>query len=178
MKLSSSNQNKIKEFKRIIKDLEIVSGPDLKEVQGTMDEVIIYKSLQAGRDFIVEDTILKIDGKEVVDIKFNQEEILKQGQKASWIVSLGYNDGGTITVYRGIVNGTIVKKTGEGFGFDPYFLPEHSSKTLAQLEQEGLKDQYSARNIALQKLKNKQYLKVKDIKSIPKWEGLYQNETA
>jgi len=93
MKISTSNQNKINEIKRIFPNIEVVKGADLKEVLGTMDEVILYKSLDAGKDFVVEDTILTIDGQEVVDIRWNQKDKLKNTKKVSWIVSLGYNDG-------------------------------------------------------------------------------------
>ena len=68
--LISSSQGKIKEFKEFVPHLEIQTGKDLPEVLGTMDEVIIYKSLLAGKDYLVEDTIVSIDNEEIVDIKF------------------------------------------------------------------------------------------------------------
>lgn len=177
MILQTSNKDKIREFKRIFgNELEIQNGYDIKEVMGSMDEVILYKSLDAGKNIIVEDTILTIDGKEVVDIRWNQEDKLKNAKKAQWIVSLAYNDGNTISVYRGIVNGIIVEPSINGFGFDPYFLPDGSDITLSQLDKEGKKDLFSARVKALLNLKNDKAEFRKEIKDIPIWNGQYQNE--
>lgn len=67
--LVSSNKNKIEEFKLYISNLKIQEGKDLKEVDGTIDEVIIYKAKAAGKGFIVEDTIVSVDNKEIVDIR-------------------------------------------------------------------------------------------------------------
>lgn len=177
MILTTSNKNKIKEFKDILgNDLIIQSGKDIKEVDGTMDEVILYKSLEAGKGFIVEDTILICDGKEVVDIRWNQEDKLKNIKTASWIVSLGYNDGKNLNVFRGIINGIIVEPKCEGFGFDPYFLPDGSDITLAELDKQGLKNNFSARKIALLNLKNNNFYSSIKINEIEKWNGKYQNE--
>lgn len=176
MKLSSSNQNKITEFKRIIPELEIIQGKDLKEVNGTHQEVILYKALDAGKDMIVEDTILMIDGVEVVDIRWNQEDKLKNAKDVKWIVNIGYNDGKTIYISSGVITGTIVSPRGTGFGFDPYVQPDNSSKTLAELEIEGKKDHFSARVIALQNFKNKVFVSSTDINTIKPWTGKYQNQ--
>jgi inosine/xanthosine triphosphate pyrophosphatase family protein len=177
MILCSSNKFKIKEFQRILGDnLTIQSSKDLKEVDGTALDVIIYKSLEAGKNFIVEDTILTVDGKEVVDIRWSQDEVLKEGLKSEWIVSLGYNDGTYIYVYQGIITGTIVKTNCNGYGFDPYFLPTNSSLTLCELDIIGKKDDFSARVIALKNLKNNLYIKKIKISDIPTWNGNYQNE--
>jgi len=176
MKLSSSNKNKINEFKRILPDIEVIEGSDLKEVQGTIDEVIIHKSLDAGKDMVVEDTILIVDGQEVVDIKWNKLYKTENTKKVSWIVSLGYNDGKNIYISRGIINGVLVEHNGvDGFGFDPYFLPDGSELTLAELEHNGIKDNFSARYLALLNLKNKRYIIKKDILDIEPWTGSYQN---
>ncbi len=71
MYLTTSNKNKIAEFKSILGDkITIKKGKDVKEVNGNIDEVIIYKSLDSRINSIVEDTILEVDGKEVVDIRY------------------------------------------------------------------------------------------------------------
>ena len=181
MKLVSSNETKLKEFQRILPEMDILKGLDLKEVQGTPEEVIIYKSLEAGKGTVVEDTILIIEGEEVIDIKWKIEELknLKSSNciKASWQVMLGYNTGNKIEIFKGIVNGIIIpNSTDTGYGFDPYFLPDGSDVTLAQLEQEGNKDKFSARTNALTHLKIKRKDKVLRINTIPEWKGKYQNE--
>jgi XTP/dITP diphosphohydrolase len=46
---------------------------------------------------------------------------------------LGYREKDKIYVFKGEVVGKIVLSRGNaGFGFDPYFLPEGSKKTLAE----------------------------------------------
>ena len=183
MKILTSNKNKLLEFQRILKDnnIEVATGEDLEEVLGNREEVITYKSLSAGKDVMVEDTILSVDGKDVVDIRFKLEELLNKVSrygaitKLSWIVNLGYNDGSYIYIYTGVVDGIFTQKTTDGFGFDPYFLPNWANASLAQLEKEGRKDDYSARILALNNFMQKRFTKKIKIKDIPKWDGAYQN---
>lgn len=178
--LSTSNQNKIEEFESILgNSLTIQKGKDLKEVAGTVDEVIIYKALAAGKDFIVEDTILEVEGKEVVDIRYCIEKYSKKEIAAKWIVSLGYNNGTEIIIYRGIIEGKLISVDcipQDSFGFDSYFIPliNNNDKTLYQLKKVGLKDTYSARRIALMNLIKNDYVTKKLIKNIPAWNGAYQ----
>lgn len=50
-KIISSNQNKINEYKRFgLSNLEVLNGKDIREVAGTSEEVISYKSLEAGEE--------------------------------------------------------------------------------------------------------------------------------
>ena len=132
--LVSSNKNKIAEFRKYISGLTIESGKDLQEVSSDMDTVITYKAYDAGEGYIVEDTILKVNGQEVVDIRWKKAS-LKDGDKVEWIVSLGYNDGDTITVYRGVTHGKIIlgRENSEAFGFDDLVIPQGSTKTLFEL---------------------------------------------
>ncbi|HZY80722.1 MAG TPA: RdgB/HAM1 family non-canonical purine NTP pyrophosphatase [Cyclobacteriaceae bacterium] len=57
--------------------------------------------------------------------------------------------------FEGIVNGTIVKdgRGTNGFGYDPFFLPDGFSKTLGEMTLEE-KNDISARAIAVRKLAN------------------------
>jgi len=180
MELITSNKKKLEEFKRILPEIKSRPGDDLREVEGTAKEVIMYKSLEAGIGAIVEDTILIINGEEVVDIKWKIDELKKLKPvdtiKASWQVMLGYNNGEEINIYRGIVNGIIIPDSKDrGYGFDPYFLPDGSDVTLARLEQEGRKDNFSARKNALISLKKDRPEDVIKIKYINEWDGEYQN---
>jgi inosine/xanthosine triphosphate pyrophosphatase family protein len=178
MILISSNETKIKEFKKYLGDLlTIESGKDLKEVKGTMDEVITYKSIEAGKNYIVEDTILIINGEEVVDIRWKLDT-LKEGDEAIWITSLGYNIDDKIKVYRGIQKGIItLEKNLTGFAFDPYFIPvelsESSNLTLTEIGED--KQFYSARIKALKNLMNEKVEFEVNINDIEKWNGNYQN---
>ena len=187
MYLISSNETKLKEFKRILPEISILKGKDLKEVDGTPEEVIIYKSIEAGKNTVVEDTILVIDGKEIVDIKWkiNQLKKLKSNKtiKAKWEVLIGYNNGTEIYIYKGVVNGRINPNSKDkGYQFDPFFIPNDNyfeknidNKSLAVLENENKKDYFSARKNALINFKNSNVYKIINIKDVPEWKGKYQN---
>jgi len=182
MKIVTSNTNKLREFQRFGLNYEMAPGLDLLEVKGTMDEVIVYKALDAGAGLIVEDTILEIDGQEVVDIRWKIDELKTlnqpEGIPARWIVSLGYNDGDTIQVYRGIVEGFLINPVEipeDAFGFDPYFVPAGQQFTLAELELEGSKDDYSARKLAVVNMINQNATLEVPVIDLKPWTGDYQH---
>lgn len=174
MIFTTSNSQKIKEIMRVFPNVSIVKGQDLREVLGNYQEVIVHKALDAGKGFVVEDTILEIDGIEVVDIKWNQDAKIKEAKKVCWRVSLGYNDGIRIKVWTGTTNGIIVKPQVKGYGFDPYILPHGFNVTVAQLDKENRKDEVSPRKKALLKLKNEKTDFEVLISEIPRWNGEYQ----
>lgn len=62
---------------------------------------------------------------------------------------------GKVHTFEGIVNGSILttRRGNDGFGYDPVFLPDHSSKTLAEMSMEE-KNQVSHRANAVRKLVN------------------------
>jgi inosine/xanthosine triphosphate pyrophosphatase family protein len=187
MYLVSSNDKKLAEFRRLGLDIQIKKGLDLKEVQGTPDQVILYKALDAGKDMVVEDTILVIDGEEVVDIRWKLDQI-KTAKDAQWVVSLGYNDGEYIHVYRGVIEGRLLSRrmvgilrflrilpNGDNFGFDPFFVPDGTFRTLDSLNKIGMKDQYSARRLAVCSLLDSHPIFSQKIIDIPDWTGKYQH---
>lgn len=176
--LVTSNQSKIAEFKRFGLDFEIVSGNDVKEVNGTIDEVIIYKALESSNRRIVEDTVLLVDGIEIVDIRYKIHSLKEQSrQSIMWVVSLGIRDRGYIYVYRGSVpcllhNDGVVHE--DAFGFDALLRPINSQLSFYELEHLGIKDKYSPRKIAVQNmLAGKYCLKVKE-SDVAEWTGGYQ----
>ena len=173
--LMSSNKDKLKEFKQFIPNIEMKKGPDLKEVDGTKKEVALYKSLMSGENTIIEDTILMINDEEVVDIKWKVKS-LKKNVDASWITTLAVNKDGVIYLYEGCVNGKIIpeKFTEDSFGFDSVFQPKNSDMTLHELKDK--KESYSARKIAIEKLKNNNFYFKEIVKNIPTWEGKWQNK--
>jgi non-canonical purine NTP pyrophosphatase (RdgB/HAM1 family) len=65
---------------------------------------------------------------------------------------------GKVQTFEGTVNGEIIteKRGGQGFGYDPIFLPEGYNKTFAELGTD-IKNQISHRARATQKLA--EYLK-------------------
>lgn len=80
---TTSNKFKSQEFKKYLPSVKIKKGKDLDEVMGTKEDVIIYKSLDAGEGYLVEDTILIVNGEEIVDIRWKADE-LEEGDKATW----------------------------------------------------------------------------------------------
>jgi len=179
MKLLSSNKNKLKEYQEYFPEVESAIGPDIREVLGTKEEVIIYKTLEQEDNVLVEDTILEIleDGewREVVDIKFKMKSI-QRNVKARWIVSIGVKKNDVLKLYEGSILGTLNQSFEKGFGFDPFFIPEGETLTLHQLNKKGEKRNHSARMKAIENIKNNKVYKELLIKDIPLWKGKYQNE--
>ena len=175
VKLITSNPYKFKEFQKLIPNISMENGQDLKEVDGTKEEVAIYKALMAGDNCMVEDTILEVNGKEIVDIRWKIKE-LKTGQKSVWITTLALNKNNHIILFKGEISGTLdtEKFIKDTFGFDSVFIPNNSNKSLHELKNE--KDNFSARKLAIQNfMKNNSY-KIISIESIPKWTGKWQND--
>lgn len=178
-KLVTSNKNKLEEFKRFgLSDLVIEKGRDLAEVDSNDMDVILYKSLAAGTMRIVDDTSLDIEDAQIgTNVRWLLDNIAEYaGRRAIWTVLLGKNTGTTIEVYKGTIEGYIVNRpvTTSTFGFDSHFMPNGTNQTLEELEQEGLKDQYSARKNAVMNLLDNDPVAVYPIDSIPEWTGTYQ----
>ena len=179
---------------------------DIEEVDGTIEEVILYKSKDArsqnhiptGTSIVVEDTIIRnLDtGKDITDIKWNVNA-LEEGTNVEWITSLGLNDGINIYIFQGKERGIITRQRGDdGFAFDPYFIPTklyqeytkdytlngvnygklYPNHTLGELDKIGVKDLFSARMTALKNLSEFRLDRVVSLVDIPEWEGRYQNE--
>ena len=178
--LATSNVRKLREFQRFGLQVSMAMGVDLPEVDGSPDDVIIHKALAAGVDRIVEDTILEVRGEAMVDIRWRLDEVLAlDGAPARWITSLGYNNGRSVRVYRGIVRGHITARgpaPSEAFGFDPFFVPEGSDQSLYMLERLGRKDEYSARKLACDAMQRDRAVLVRPIAQIPAWTGAWQAE--
>ncbi|MNJ90354.1 dITP/XTP pyrophosphatase [compost metagenome] len=180
--LVTSKENKLKEFQRYgISDLKMEKGLDLQEVQSDEITVVLHKAKTAGKNRIVEDTSLHIEGENVgVNVKWMLDNIHEfAGKSAYWEVLIGLNDGDSIRIYRGRTYGTIVKNEEfldeSIFGFDANFRVKGIGKTLHELEKEGIKDNHSARKDATFELCNNNYFYSIDIANILEWTGQYQN---
>ena len=179
MKLISSNPHKIWEFRDILWDkLEIKEWIDIKEVDGTAREVILHKAIDAWEGYIVEDTIVKIDWVEQVDIRWNIEGLKDHvWKKVQWIVHIWHNTWDSVIIYKGVISGIISNSSGDsGFWFDPYFIPKWEKQTLAELNKVWLKHNHSARKIALENLLNQKEEEKIEIIDIPEWTWGYQSE--
>jgi len=160
MKLQSSNAYKISEFTRLFGDTNIIveEGKDLKEVLGSIDEVVVYKSKAAGMDILIEDSTMIVNGKEEVEIKW-KFGTLKTGDKVDWIVSLGVWVNEEIRVYKGVISTIVDRGRGdEGVAFD--------------IE----KDLIDPRAMAVRKLLSGKPDFTIEVDKMREWEGEWQND--
>lgn len=173
-KLNTSNPGKFEEFKRLFakygSTLE-TSHIDLKEIDADPIKVVAHKASQLGENIIVEDTSLDIEGASVgVNIRWLLDHLTEYaGRKAEWTVLLAFRENNQIYIYKGSISGTIVQPRGTtGFGFDPVFLPNGSTKTLA----ESKPDLFNARAKAVESLLQGSVWAKHPI--IENWEGPWQ----
>jgi len=175
-KLNTSNLGKFEEFKRMFAQYGITLEAthfDLKEIDADPISVVAHKASQLGDHVIIEDTSLEIEGASVgVNVRWLLDHLPEYaGRKTYWTVLLAYREGNEVIIYKGCVSGTIVQPSGtSGFGFDPVFLPEGASKTLA----ESKPDQYNARAKAVEALVKKKGAITHPV--IEKWEGPWQSD--
>ncbi|HCT94939.1 MAG: non-canonical purine NTP pyrophosphatase, RdgB/HAM1 family [Bacteroidetes bacterium GWE2_39_28] len=154
-------------------DLGIIES--IPEDAPTLEENALFKARylweRTGRDVFADDTGLEVEAlngapgvmsaryaSEDCDSGKNMQKLLKElkgisNRKARFrtVVALILN--GDTHLFEGVVNGTILEGlsgTG-GFGYDPLFLPDGYTKTLAELSYEE-KNLISHRGIAMRKL--------------------------
>ncbi len=184
MKLVTSNKFKLKEFQRFGLNIQMEEGLDLREVLGTSKEVVIYKAIEAGANLLVEDTILTVNGIEIVDIREKISDIdTFICQEALWTVSLSCVINNEVLIASATIKGTIKHPNtdpSKAFGFDPYFYPNDNKENLSlhALELQGKKDNYSARKNAIFNFINKKgNFETIALNKIKKWTGKYQDIT-
>ena len=137
-KINTSNPGKLTEFERLFHKFNAnISSTriDLKEIKADPISVAVHKASQVDEGVLVEDTSLNIEGADVgINVRWLMDHLPEYaGRKASWVVLLACRKGEEVYVYEGKVEGSIVLPRGEGgFGFDPVFLPDGASQTLAQ----------------------------------------------
>lgn len=179
--LGSSSKGKLDEYQGFNLPFPQEVLPDAPEVLGSEEDVIIYKSLHFGDNFLVEDTSLEVEGESVgVNIKWLIKELHGnpkfQHKKAFWSVYLGVVQSGILYIVRARVSGVIhmEKKVEDAFGFDSVFVPEGSSSSLWELKQMGIHEKFSARKLAVDKLLRGDFDKIIKASLIPEWKGSYQ----
>lgn len=179
IRLVSSNDRKLAEFAEMGLPMDMAVGVDLPEVDGTPDEVIVHKSVAAGAGTLVEDTILFIDGVPVVDVRWRLGELGNaEGASSTFIVSLALNDGESVSVWQGRVDGRIVSPGGvpqDSFGFDAFFVPDGSGGIdLHSLALCGRKHEFSARARAVRSLLERAPDLQFEITEVQPWSGSWQ----
>jgi XTP/dITP diphosphohydrolase len=173
-KLNTSNSGKFAEFKRLFAKYGSILETthfDLEEIDADPIKVVAHKASQLGENIIVEDTSLDVEGASVgINIRWLLNHLAEYaGHKAEWTVLLAFRQDDQIHIYKGSVSGTIVLPTGNtGFGFDPVFLPNGSTETLA----ESKPDIFNARAKAVESLLKGDVWTKHPI--IENWEGPWQ----
>jgi XTP/dITP diphosphohydrolase len=173
-KLNTSSRGKFEEFKRLFAQFGIpleVSHIDLKEIEASPVEVIAHKASQLGENILVEDTSLEIEGASVgINVRWLLDHLADyEGRKAEWTVLLAFRQGDRVFIYKAAVPGTIVEPRGaSGFGFDPVFLPNGATQTLA----ESKPDAFNARAKAVKVLMQGNIWATHPV--IEEWEGPWQ----
>lgn len=182
MHLLSSNPKKLEEYTRYGLTLEMREGEDLPEVDGSIEEIALYKAKMAGHGAVVEDTVVIVDGTVWNDIKWKKHLLPHfHGKPIVQVITLGHNTGTHIELYQAKLEGVITTPSverAEAFGFDAYLIPKGETLSLDELEQLDRKEEFSPRRWAAEALKNKETLSITHIDDIPQWSGAWQNAEA
>ncbi len=172
LEVATGNENKLKEFRRILKVVQVI-GKNLKveEVQSNDPyKVVSEKAKEAYKlngfnPILVEDTSMDIKGLNgkpgpYVNDFFSDAGIRKE-VAGNWLkdkdrsavarVLLAIFDGITVQIWEGKVEGTISKspRGTNGFGWDDIFIPVNQTKTFAEMSS-AEKDKHSMRVRALE----------------------------
>jgi XTP/dITP diphosphohydrolase len=173
IELATKNQNKINEFKRLLKDYEIVAKDiDVEEIQSIDPiKVISFKAKEAFKanqfnPILVEDTSLEIKGlsnkpgtyvKDFLgDLEMRKmvSEVWLKNRDRSCIarVMLGIFDGKEVHYWEGKIEGMIAESPSgmNGFDWDDIFIPKGENRTFAEMDSK-TKDAFSMRKIAIEK---------------------------
>ncbi|MCD6474324.1 MAG: XTP/dITP diphosphatase [Thermoplasmata archaeon] len=165
----TGNRHKYVEAKKIIDDIEMKHIPYPEIQADSLEEVakfgIDYLKNKIEAKFFLEDSGLFIDALKgfpgvysaYVFKTIGNDGILKlmegkKERKAYFKAVIAYYDG-SVHIFQGICYGEIaMEKRGEGFGYDPIFVPEGSKKTFGEMSKEE-KNKYSHRGKALMAFK-------------------------
>lgn len=173
----TGNIGKFKEVKEILRPLEVKQlDLDLPEIQEIDSKKIIedklsraceyYKDNEKINEFFVEDTSLEIFSLKGLPGSLVKWFLKTLGNKGIYNLVednkdkgaiaktlIGYkNQEGEIHFFKGILDGRISSPKGEGFGWDPIFVPRGYEKTFGQMDEKE-KNKISMRKQALQQFK-------------------------
>lgn len=171
LSFASSNNHKFLEAKNILNTFGIklsFSKLNLEEIQSnSLKEIALKKARDAyskcRRPIIVEDDGLFIDSLGGFPGPYSSYafktignkgilNLLKNNRKAKFISVIAYCDETIIQSFDAKLDGNISKsQKGQGWGYDPIFVPNNSQKTLAEINN---KNELSHRYNALKKFSN------------------------
>ena len=171
IEVATANRSKLEEFRRILRDYEVVGRKlDIEEVQ-SLDpyKVVRHKAIEAykANDYnpiLVEETSLFIrglGGRPGTYIKDFSEDIeMRRMIVETWLrgrdrtalakVLIAIFDGNETHIHEGNTEGVIADclRGTNGFGWDDMFVPKGNARTFAEMSSEE-KDHYSMRRKAL-----------------------------
>ena len=167
----SSNTHKFEEAKEILDSFGIsiqFFKLNLEEIQSnSIKEIATKKALDAfskcKKPLIIEDDGLHIDSLDGFPGPYSSYahktignkgilNLLKQNRNAKFISTITYCDKNSLESFEAKLDGTISKsQKGEGWGYDPIFIPKNTKKTFAQLNDKNI---ISHRYKALKKFSN------------------------
>lgn len=172
LEVATTNQNKLQEIRRILKDYKIEGKSlSIEEIQSTDPyKVARFKAIEAYKangynPIFIEETSLDIyglNGRPGPYVKdFTEEVEMRRMIAEQWLagrdrrvkarVLFAIHDGEETHLFEGITTGTIAEclRGTNGFGWDDMFIPDGETRTFAEMSDEE-KDKFSMRRKALE----------------------------
>jgi len=171
VKVCTGSHGKLIEFQEFFGQKLDWIQKDLPEPDSDSITIIRFKASQFS-EVLVDDTSLEVEGENIGTlIKWKMEELEKlEGRNATFICYLGISRTADIEIYKGEVSGKICQKDGEGFGFNPYFIPDGAHRSFA-IDKPNEKN---ARFLAVQNFLSKSVFLRAD--PLPEWPGPFQKK--
>jgi XTP/dITP diphosphohydrolase len=177
---ASSNSNKYREIEQILTQYGVESHfvkMSLQEIQSeSVHQIAKAKSTNAF-EYLQKPVIIEDDGFYISSLKgfpgqyssFVYKTLGNQGllklmenrtnRKACFLSVIAYNDGHKLKMFTGKTQGMLNRlATDGGWGFDPIFIPENTTKTYGELSQLNRKALFSHRHKSIKKF-SKWYIK-------------------
>jgi XTP/dITP diphosphohydrolase len=177
----SSNSNKYREIEPILSQHGIISRYvkiSIKEIQSESIYQIAKAKSTSAFEYLQKAVIIEDDGFYISSLKgfpaqyssFVYKTLGNQGllklmenetdRRAYFLSVIVYNDGLILKTFTGKTEGTLSRSaTNGGWGFDPIFVPKHTSKTYAELSQLNRKSVFSHRYKSIEKF-SKWYIRI------------------
>jgi XTP/dITP diphosphohydrolase len=186
VKINTSNNEKFEEFKVFFGNCGYKlqrTKLDLDEILSSPEEVVQNKATEAGEEVLIDDTSLDIENESVgVEVRWVIERLNEFiGKRAVLKVLLGMRRNDFVYIYEGSVHGTLVPARGNRvgkFGIDPYFLPDSSLYTLAEIKDSCKQDtKFIPRYLAVEQYCKNDFKFVKPLLKSSSWEGSWQTSS-
>lgn len=130
LRVCTGSEGKRAEYRRFLPGFDLIfeRQQDESEPDTVSSVVVAYKAAAAGEGVLVEDVSLHVHGANIGHrIKGSMSELDGlSGRRAVWTVTLGVLREGTVYQYEARQEGTICSGGTEGYGFEPYFVPDGS----------------------------------------------------